>query len=148
MVFGATERYLRAAMFRSINPRLRESAHILDLTLNGSLGWAALVSIEAPFIFPLLPWLEELWLDTVDIESVGELKAPKGSETSKLCSGTLANGSTMLLVWSDFEALLSIWEGGLGAAKKSIVVETAGAGTGWEANRSTLTCGKAQNIVN
>ena len=62
--------------------------------------------------------------------------------------GTLANGSEMLLVPSDFETLLSIWEAGAGAAKKSIGAEIAGVGAGGEANRSTSNCRKAQNKVN
>lgn len=134
-------------MFRSINPRLRESAHIPDLTWNSFLAGGAKVSGEAALTFPLLPWFEELWLDTAGKGSVWEVKTPKGSEPSKLFIGTLANGSEMLLDSSDFEALLPIWGAGSGAAKKSIVAETGGVGAGWEANRSTSNCRKAQNMI-
>lgn len=136
---AVSEKYLRAVMFRSINPRLKESAHIPDLTWKASFD-GSLVSVEDVLIFPWLPSSEEFWLETVDEGSVWEVKAPKGSDSSKLFNGTPANGSTMLLVVSGFEALLFSWGAGSGAAKKSVVVETAGEGAGWEARRSTLIC--------
>lgn len=107
-----------------------------------------MVSIEVPFPFALLPSLEECSVDAVDIGPVREVNEPNGSELSKLFSGTAANGSNILVVASDFEALLSGCGAGSGAAKKSYAAETAGKGAGWGVNRSTLPCTNRKNVEN
>lgn len=47
------------------------------------------------------------WEGSADVESVLKVNEPKGSELSKLFSGTAANGSTIGLVGTEFIGLVS-----------------------------------------
>lgn len=68
------------------------------------------------------------------------MNAPKGSDSSKLLSGTAAKGSKMLvLVGAASVDLTSGCVTGSGMAKRSTVGEAEEL-MGWEANRSTSFC--------
>lgn len=69
------------------------------------------------------------------------MKAPKGSESSKLVSGSAAKGSTMLgLVCVMFVGLISGSTTGSEAAKRSTVEEAEEEMAGWDPKRSTSIC--------
>lgn len=134
--------YLRADILRSINPRLRESAQIPDFTWKLSFLAGVFDSNKTfpPKLLLWLPSLTEIFEGSVDAELEWDVNAPKGSESSKLLSGTAAKGSTKLMfVGAAFVDLISGCTTGSEVAKRSTVGE-AEEMTGSEANRSTSFC--------
>lgn len=128
-------------MLRSIIPRLSESAQIPDFTWKASFFWGALESCD-DFVLILLsfPSFMGFCFGSFEDESEGVVNEPKMSDPSKLCSGTAANGSTMLaFTGSTFAAMAGCTTGSV-VEKRSTVGDDAGVMAGWEANKSTCPC--------
>lgn len=136
---------LRAEIFRSINPRLNESAQIPDLTWKVSFFCGGM-DIPVVFWFKLTPSWEEFCVCCADTGLVLEVKSPKRSDVSKLFRGTAAKGSiTFGFVGSDSDVLFTFDNGGSDAAKRS-TVEEEGPANADSANKSIFCCRKRKDF--
>lgn len=114
-------------MFRSMIPRLSESAQMPDLTWNVSFLEELKPCEDAPAMLSrLLVGFFEVLTDAGAADDVNILK---GSGPAKSFIGTEANGSTAVYVLaSDFGVLTSDWAIGSEAPKKSNVAAELTAG--------------------
>lgn len=131
---------LREVIFKSMSPRLNESAQIADLIWEVSFFGVGFDTGDETCSELSITFVEEFWVCSEDAGSEWAVKTPNRSDSSELFRGTATKGSKIFAVSNLDDSLFLVNTLGLDAAKKSMFWLTALLKSDWQAKKSTFPC--------